>query len=52
VESGGPGLGATFTVHLPATRLAGLGSDTAQLPVTVVVHAGSSGTATVRSAAG
>jgi PAS domain S-box-containing protein len=51
VESGGAGQGATFTVHLPATRPAGLGSDTAQ-PGTAVVHAGSSGTATVRSAAG
>jgi signal transduction histidine kinase len=52
VESGGPGQGAAFTVHLPATRPTGLGSDTAQLPGTAVVHAGSNGTATVRSAAG
>ena len=52
VESGGPGQGATFTVQLPATRVAGAGPDTAQLPGTAVVHAGSSGNATVRSAAG
>jgi two-component system CheB/CheR fusion protein len=52
VESGGAGQGSTFTVHLPATRLAGVGSDTAQLPGTAVVHVASSGNATVRSAPG